>query len=221
MKRRKKAVALFSGGLDSTVCLCWALNEGYECLALTVHYGQKHSRERKSAEKITKLLKTERIEVNLKFPWLAQSSLVGRNLKVPRFKKSAGIPSTYVPGRNLIFASIGASLADAVEAEAVILGANSVDYSGYPDCRPVFYRAFKKAANLGTRKGIEGNPIEILTPLINFSKAQIIKMGLKLGAPLEHTWSCYKGGKKPCGVCDSCVLRAKGFREARMKDPAP
>lgn len=223
--KRQKAVVLFSGGLDSTTALCWALSRGYECLAVSFDYGQRHSRENAAARAIARRLGVKLYEIKMDFPWLKTSSLVNVKMKLPDVKlskigKKGEIPSTYVPGRNLVFASIGFSLADAAGAAAVVLGPNVVDYSGYPDCRPAFYRALEKAAAHGTRSGAGGRKIKLLTPLIKLSKAGIARLALKLGAPLELTWSCYSGGKNPCGHCDSCKLREKGFRDAGLKDPA-
>lgn len=222
---KKKAVVLFSGGLDSTTALCWALSKGYECLAVSFDYGQRHARENASARAIARRLGVKLYEIKLDFPWFDSCSLVNSKLKLPdvklsRIGRKGDIPSTYVPGRNLVFASAGVSLADAVGAAAVVLGPNVVDYSGYPDCRPEFYRALEKAAAFGTRRGATGGKIKFLTPLIKLSKAGIARLGLKLKAPLELTWSCYRGGKRPCGHCDSCKLRAKGFADAGLKDPA-
>lgn len=222
---KKKAVVLFSGGLDSTTALSWALARGYECLAVSFDYGQRHDRENAAARAITRRLGVKLYEIKLDFPWFASCSLVNKKLKLPDVKLSkigrkGEIPSTYVPGRNLVFASAGFSLADAVGAEAIVLGPNIVDYSGYPDCRPEFYRALQRAAAYGTRRGANGRPIKILTPLIKLSKAGIARLGAKLKAPLELTWSCYAGGRRPCGRCDSCKLRAKGFADAGLKDPA-
>ncbi len=221
---KKKAVVLFSGGLDSTTALSWALAKGYECLAVSFDYGQRHSRENAAARAIARRLGVKLYEIKLDFPWFASCSLVNKKLRLPDVKLakigSGDIPSTYVPGRNLVFASVGFSLADAVGADAIVLGPNVVDYSGYPDCRPEFYRALEKAAAFGTRRGAGGRKIKILTPLIALSKAGIAKLGARLKAPLELTWSCYSGGKKPCGHCDSCKLRAKGFADAGLADPA-
>lgn len=222
---KKKAVVLFSGGLDSTTALCWALSKGYECLAVSFDYGQRHARENACARAIAGRLGVKLYEISLAFPWFASCSLVNRKMKLPDAElssigKKGGIPSTYVPGRNLVFASAGISLADAAGAAAVVLGPNVVDYSGYPDCRPEFYRALEKAAAFGTRSGATGDRIKLLTPLIKLSKAGIARLGLKLKAPLELTWSCYSGGRSPCGRCDSCKLRAKGFRDAGFADPA-
>lgn len=224
-KINKKAVVLFSGGLDSTTALCWALSKGYKCLAVSFDYGQRHSRENAAARAIARRLGVKLYEIKLDFPWFKTSSLVNGAMKLPDVKLSkigrkGEIPSTYVPGRNLVFASAGFSLADAEGAAAVILGPNVVDYSGYPDCRPEFYRALEKAAAYGTRRGASGEGIKLLTPLIKLSKADIVRLAVKLHAPLELTWSCYKGGRKPCGHCDSCKLRAKGFADAGIADPA-
>ncbi len=220
----KKAVVLFSGGLDSTTCLYWALSKGYEPVALNVNYGQKHEREVKAAQAICKKLNVELIKIKFNFPWLAAATtLVGKNSKLPdepltKIKNSKRIPSTYVPARNLVFVSAAASLADSIGAEAIICGPNAIDYSGYPDCRPQFYKPLQKAVKEGTRKGAEGGEIKIITPIINKSKAQIAQLAYKLGVPVAMTWSCYAGGAKPCGKCDSCKLRAQGFKEAGLKD---
>lgn len=222
---KKKAVVLFSGGLDSSTALCWALSKGYECLAVSFDYGQRHARENDSARVIARKLGVKLYEIKLAFPWFSSCSLVNRKLKLPDVKSSAigrggAIPSTYVPGRNLVFASAGISLADAVDAGAVVLGPNVLDYSGYPDCRPEFYRALEKAAAFGTRRGAGGRRIKLLTPLIRLSKAGIVRLAVRLKVPLALTWSCYSGGTRPCGRCDSCKLRARGFAEAGAEDPA-
>lgn len=223
--KKQKAVVLFSGGLDSTTALCWALAKGYDCLAVSFDYGQRHARENAAARAIARRLGVRLYEIKLAFPWFASCSLVNKKLKLPDVKpeqigRKGAIPSTYVPGRNLVFASVGFSLADAEGAAAIVLGPNVVDYSGYPDCRPEFYRALQAAAAFGTRRGALGRPIKILTPLIKLSKAGIARLGVKLKAPLELTWSCYSGGRRPCGGCDSCKLRAKGFAQAGFADPA-
>lgn len=221
---KKKAVVLFSGGLDSTTCLYWALEQGYACEALTVSYGQRHDREVLSAEMITKNLGVKLHKIQLNLPWLADvCSLVDKNKDLPDIPlediPSSGIPSTYVPGRNLMFLSIAASLADSIGAEAIVAGPNAVDFSGYPDCTPAFFKAAGDAINRGTKLGVtEG--IEVLAPLMRLSKTQIVRLGAKLQVPFGLTWSCYAGGKKPCGHCDSCKLRAKGFAEAGVKDPS-
>lgn len=220
----KTAVVLFSGGLDSTTALCWALARGYECRAVSFGYGQRHAKENRSAARIARLLGVKLYDIKLDFPWLAASSLVDGKKRLPEIKLAkigaGGVPSTYVPGRNLVFASIGVSLADAIGASAVVMGPNVIDFSGYPDCRPAFYRALEKAVCAGTKAGAQGKKIKLLTPLIHLSKRDIIKLAVRLKAPLKYTWSCYAGGARPCGKCDSCKLRAKGFAEAGISDPA-
>ncbi len=220
-KDRKKAVVLFSGGLDSTTCLYWALAQGYTCETLTVTYGQKHAREIESARAIAAKagVKTHFIELNL--PWLASSSLVDPKQEIPTHDlqeiEQLHIPSTYVPGRNLLFLSLAGSLLDSIGADSIIAGPNAVDFSGYPDCTPAFYEAAAQALTRGTQKGV-GEGIEVLAPLMHLSKADIVRLAHSLHVPFELTWSCYAGGDKPCGKCDSCKLRAKGFLEAGVKD---
>lgn len=219
----KKAIVLFSGGLDSTTCLYWALNKGYQCQTLTVSYGQKHAREVRAAQEITSRLGVQQHRLTLDLPWLAASSLVDAAQPIPQHPleeiTNGTIPSTYVPGRNLVFLSLAASLADAVGADAIVAGPNAVDFSGYPDCTPAFFEAAGLAINRGTARGVQSG-IEVLAPLMDLSKADIVKLGAQLGVPFELTWSCYQGGDKPCGVCDSCQLRARGFAEAGVTDGA-
>jgi len=201
--------------MDSTTCLWWAMSKGYECRALTVSYGQKHEKEVAAARALAKKAGAQMHFVKLNMPWLAgATSLVG-GAKIPSHEiKNIGkqLPSTYVPARNLVFVSLAASLADSIGAETIILGPNAVDFSGYPDCTPKFYKPLSQALKAGTRLG---KNFKLLTPLINLSKAEIVKLGQKLNAPLEETWSCYNGGKTPCGKCDACKLRAEGFKQAR------
>ena len=224
-KKIKKAIILHSGGLDSTTCLYWALSKGYQCVSLNISYGQKHKKERDCCRKICKDLNVKLIEISLNLPWLKDvTSLVGGskvtipNEPLSQIKSMGRLPSTYVPARNLIFASIAASLADSIGASAIVLGANSVDYSGYPDCRPRFYIPLERAIFEGTRSAVGGPRIEVLTPLLKLSKAQIAELGAKLGVPFGKTWSCYRGGAKPCGKCDACRLRKAGFEKAKIKD---
>lgn len=220
----KRAVVLLSGGLDSATCLYWAKARGYRVEALAVRYGQRHHRELASARALARAAGARLREVDLPLPWLKTSSLVDRGRRLPDvpLKRigSGGIPSTYVPGRNTLFVALGVSLADAVGAELVVVGANALDFSGYPDCRPAFYRAFGRVARLGTRRGAQGRGLRIAAPLLRLDKAAIVRRALRLGVPLRLTWSCYRGGRAPCGRCDSCKLRAKGFREAGSEDPA-
>ncbi|MCP4482705.1 MAG: 7-cyano-7-deazaguanine synthase QueC [bacterium] len=208
--KSKKAVVLLSGGLDSTTTLYWAIDQGYECYALIFNYGQKHYKEVKIAENIAKLLGVKYQIINLEFPWKG-SALLDKELTIPKNRNiDDNIPLTYVPGRNIIFLSIATSYAEVIKAETILIGANSIDYSGYPDCRPEFIKAMQNAIMLGTKDG----KINIETPLITLSKKDIILLGLSLGVPYEETWSCYIGEDEPCGVCDSCILRKKGFEEA-------
>ena len=220
-KARKKAVVLFSGGLDSTTCLYWALAHGYTCETLTVTYGQKHAREVASARKIAEKTGVVTHMVDVHLPWLSTSSLVDTAQTLPDNRvediEKHGIPSTYVPGRNLLFLSMAGSLADAIGADSIIAGPNAVDFSGYPDCTPAFYQAAAQALNHGTKQGVT-NGLEVLAPLMHLSKADIVRLADSLNVPFELTWSCYAGGEKPCGHCDSCKLRAKGFLEAGVTD---
>jgi len=205
----KKCVVLLSGGIDSTVTLYYARNKGYKCYALIFDYGQRHRREIRSAVAVANRAKVPYQILKIKLPWKG-SSLIDIKTKIPSHKQiGKSIPSTYVPGRNTIFLSFALSCAEAIGAAAIFIGANAVDFSGYPDCRPGYYTAFRKVVRSGTRAG----DIKVLTPLINLKKSQIIALGLKLGALLHITWSCYRGGKQPCGVCDSCRIRKKGFSE--------
>ena len=219
----KKAIVLFSGGLDSTTCLYWALDQGYTCETLTVSYGQKHVREVRAAQQIATRLGVKQHKVQLDLPWLASSSLVDDKQAIPDQPlaeiTNGQIPSTYVPGRNLMFLSVAASLADAIEADAIVAGPNAIDFSGYPDCTPQFFDTAAEAINLGTKRGVRQG-IAVLAPLMDLTKTDIVKLGAKLGVPFELTWSCYNGGDKPCGHCDSCKLRARGFAQAGVRDGA-
>ena len=219
----KKAVCLISGGIDSCVSACIAKNEGFEIYGLTFNYGQRHKKEIQQAKKIATILNVkDHIVLDIDLVKFGGSSLTdkSKNIVLDRKAEEIGtsIPSTYVPARNTIFLSFGLSYAEAIDADAVFIGATSTDYSGYPDCRPEYIKAFQKMANLATKRGVEGNPILIKAPLLYFSKSEIIKKGFELGAPLNETWSCYLGDKRACGRCDSCILRLKGFKEAGLKD---
>jgi 7-cyano-7-deazaguanine synthase len=211
-----------SGGLDSATTLYFAKKSGFNCYCLIFDYGQRHSREIQSAKKIAQSAKCPFKIIKINLPWKG-SSLLDKKISV--FKpanrqtgKPANIPSTYVPGRNIIFLSFALSFAEVIKAKAIFIGAHAQDYSGYPDCRPEFFRAFNKIISTGTKAGVEKKVLRIETPLIDKTKAQIIKMGSSLGVPFRLTWSCYKGGKVPCGECDSCHYRAKGFRQAGIRD---
>ncbi len=222
-KKSKTAIVLFSGGLDSTTCLYWALAQGYTCHTLSITYGQRHARELQSARQITQKLGVKAHFINLDLPWLATSSLVDDTRPLPNQSleeiHQTHIPSTYVPGRNLLFLALAGSLLDAIGADTIIAGPNAVDFSGYPDCTPDFYQAAAQALVRGTQQGVSQG-IEVLAPLMNLSKAEIVRLAASLHVPFELTWSCYAGGDKPCGVCDSCKLRAQGFKEAGVKDNA-
>lgn len=216
----RKAIVLLSGGLDSTTALYWAKSKGWAPVGLAVRYGQRHAKELKAARAVARRAKVPLHEVSLRLPWLSGSSLINARLRLPDLPPAkigaGGVPSTYVPGRNTVFLSLAASLADAAGADAVVIGANALDYSGYPDCRPAFTAAFEKTARAGTRR----TKLKVLAPLLRLDKAGIVRLAHEVGAPLELTWSCYAGTRRPCGRCDSCKLRAKGFREAGAADPA-
>ena len=215
------AVVVLSGGLDSTVCLALAWRDMGEVVALTVDYGQRHRLEIDRAASVAGAYGAEHVVVHLDLSRWGGSALTDASLEVPRPGDAGtlGVPVTYVPARNLVFLSLAAGLAEARGADAVYLGVKAVDYSGYPDCRPEFVEAFRSAAALGLKRGVEGRPLEFRTPLVHLSKAAIVRLGLQLGAPLGLTWSCYREGPTPCGDCDACCLRAKGFAEAGVPDP--
>lgn len=221
-RRKPRAVVLLSGGLDSTTAAAWAQAEGHDLYALSFDYGQRHKRELASARKVAKALGAREHRI-LKVPLgaLGGSALTDKAIAVPKAGKVIGnkIPSTYVPARNTVFLSLGLAYAEIVGAEAIVIGANALDYSGYPDCRPEYLAAFERMANLATKAGVEGARLRLLAPLVELSKADIVRLAAKLAAPLELTWSCYTGGRKPCGTCESCVLRRKGFEAAGVPDP--
>jgi len=218
-----KAVVLLSGGLDSCVAGVIAKEEYGEIFALTFSYGQSHLKELDSAKRIAKYLNArEHKIIQIDLSVFSTSSLIEGSDSIPQRKLEEiknGIPSTYVPARNIIFLSYALAYAENSDADAVFIGANAIDYSGYPDCRPEFIKAFQKVADVGTKRGVEGRGIQIKTPLLYLSKGEIIKKGLELQAPFHLTWSCYRGKEKACGRCDSCLLRLKGFKEAGCKDP--
>lgn len=220
----KKAVVLLSGGLDSTTILYWAKKQGFRCYCLIFDYGQRHSREIESAKKIAQRTNCRWEIVKFNLPWKG-SSLLDKRIALPKRTRTPvhqsirAIPSTYVPARNTIFLSFAVSYAERIGAEAIFFGANQIDFSGYPDCRSEFISLFNKLVKSGTRSGVSGKRIKVFAPLINKTKGEIIRLGLRLNVPYELTWSCYWGGKKPCGKCDSCLFREKGFKEAGVKDP--
>lgn len=217
----RKAVVLLSGGIDSSTALAIAGDMGYKVHALTILYGQRHEREVESAKMVANAFNVEEHRI-MELPeglFSASALTYDGDVPVDGYLERDGIPSTYVPARNLVFLSIAVSWAEAMDADAVFIGVTSVDYSGYPDCRGEFIEAFREASALATRRGVEGNPVKILTPLIDLSKGDIIRRGMELGLDYSLTWSCYKGGERACGRCDSCRYRLKGFREAGIDDP--
>jgi len=218
----KKAIVLLSGGLDSATTLYIALDRGYECHCLIFDYGQRHKKEVRRAQRIAKKAGCSHRVIRLSFPWQG-SALLDRNARLPvgrSFSEMAkGIPSTYVPARNTIFISMAAGWAEVIGAEAVFIGANALDFSGYPDCRPEYFEEFNKLLRSGTKSGVEGKAIKVEAPLVDKRKSEIVEIGDRLAVPFRLTWSCYEGGKRPCGRCDSCILRKKGFEEAGSKDP--
>jgi 7-cyano-7-deazaguanine synthase len=223
---KKKAVCLISGGLDSSVVTFLAQQQGYEIYGLSFRYGQRHIRELSCAKKIVKKVRAKDhliFDVNLlRFGGSSLFTTTSGSIKNHSVKNiGKTIPSTYVPARNTVFLSLALAYAEALDADAIFIGANAVDYSGYPDCRPEYLRAFQQLASLATRKGVEGKTIHIEAPLLHLSKAEIIKTGLRLKVPFADTWSCYRGERKACGTCDSCILRLKGFKEAASMDPLP
>ncbi len=219
-----RAVLLLSGGLDSYTAGAIARAQGYDLFALTVRYGQVHAREVEAAREVGRDLGVARhIELDVDLAAFGGSALVGDGA-VPKDRAldAGGIPSTYVPARNTIFLSLALAWAEVVSAEAIVIGVNALDYSGYPDCRPEYLEAFERLAALATRAGVEGKPMRIVAPLLRLSKGEIIRRGLELGLHYSITHSCYDPGPRgeSCGRCDSCRLRAKGFEEAGLADPA-
>jgi 7-cyano-7-deazaguanine synthase len=219
----ERAVLLLSGGLDSYTAGAIARADGYELHALTLRYGQVHAREVMAARAVARDLGVvQHIELDVDLAAFGGSSLVGSG-DVPKGREldADDIPSTYVPARNTIFLSLALGWAEVVSAGAIVLGVNALDYSGYPDCRPEYLAAFEKLASLATKAGVEGQPLRIVAPLLHMTKAQIVGRGLALGLRYELTHSCYDPGPsgEPCGACDSCRLRARGFAEAGTEDP--
>jgi 7-cyano-7-deazaguanine synthase len=222
----KKAVCLLSGGLDSSTCLALARRDDFDCYALSFDYGQRHRIELDCAAKVAASLgAAERRVVRFDLRQFGHSALTS-DVAVPKGRSAesmaAGIPVTYVPARNTIFLSFALAWAETLEASDIFIGVNALDYSGYPDCRPEYIEAFERMANLATKAAVEGRTrIHIHTPLILLSKAQIVKLAAGLGLDFRLTHSCYDpdGSGRPCGACDSCILRRKGFEEAGLADP--
>ena len=221
MSESRRAVVLLSGGLDSATVLAMAREQGYECFALSVSYGQRHVAELRAADRVVRALGAaahQTLHVNLDA--VGGSSLTDLSMAVPE-SPAAGIPSTYVPARNTLFLSMALGWAEVLGAQDLFIGVNAVDYSGYPDCRPEFIAAFERLAEVATRAGVEGRRFHIHAPLLRLSKAEIIREGTRLGVDYALTVSCYQADEqgRACGRCDSCRLRAEGFAAAGVCDP--
>ena len=217
-----KAIVLLSGGLDSTVCMAVARDQGFESLPISFNYQQRHAREVECARQVADFYKVNRhLVVDTNMAAIGGSALTDASLVVPSGDVARhDIPVTYVPARNLIFLSYALGYAEVTGADHIFIGVNALDYSGYPDCRPEFIQLFQQLADYSTKASVaDGRKIKIETPLIQLSKKQIVELGVKLAAPLELTTSCYRGGEVACGTCDSCLLRLKGFAEAGLTDP--
>jgi 7-cyano-7-deazaguanine synthase len=217
----KQAVVLLSGGLDSATVLAIARDQGYLCHALSMAYGQRHAAELAAASRVAQTLQAvEHKVVSIGLDSIGGSALTDAAIQVP-VEMGEGIPVTYVPARNTVFLALALGWAEVLEAHDIFIGVNAVDYSGYPDCRPQFIEAFEKLSNLATKAGVEGKSFHIHTPLIELTKAEIIRRGSVLGVDYSLTVSCYQANEagEACGVCDSCRLRAKGFAEAGLPDP--
>ena len=210
-----KAVVLTSGGLDSATVLAMAASRGRECYALSFDYGQRHRAELLAADRVSKSVPgTVHKVVSLDLSSIGGSALTDTDIAVPT-SPTEGIPVTYVPARNTVFLSIALGWAEVLDAQEIYIGVNAVDYSGYPDCRPSYYKAMNELIKQGTKCG----DIEVVTPIIQMEKPEIIQTGLDLQAPIHWSWSCYARGDKACGVCDSCALRLRAFQRLNMKDP--
>jgi len=223
MPDNMKAIVLLSGGLDSTTAAAMAQKEGWELYGLTIKYGQVHAAELAAARRVAAAMGFARhIELGVDLKAFGGSSLLGAgDIPKDRALDRTDIPSTYVPARNTVFLSLALGWAEVVGAERIVIGVNALDYSGYPDCRPDYIAAFEYLASLATRAGVEGRPLRIFAPLLPLTKAGIIRLGLELGVDYGLTHSCYdpRPDGRPCGHCDSCRLRAKGFAEAGVADP--
>lgn len=221
----RSAVVLLSGGLDSATCLAWALREGYSAHALTVDYGQRHAIEIERAALVARDLgATSHRVVAVDLSFLAGSALTDRSVSVPKTRSpvdiGAGVPTTYVPARNTVLLALALAWSESLGAIDLVIGVNAVDYSGYPDCRPAFLRAFESLAGCATKTGLDGEAWRIHAPLLELSKAEIVLRAVAWGVPYSATISCYDPGLSgaPCGACDACQIRARGFREAGVED---
>nr|WP_313378486.1 7-cyano-7-deazaguanine synthase QueC [Moraxella sp.] len=225
----QNAVVLLSGGLDSVTCLYWAKANYANVTAVSFNYGQRHNSELNAAKKIAATAQVNHRIIDIDLAQLGGSALTDASLMVPDAKQTDfsdnqhndSIPITYVPARNTIFLSYALALAEVTQSNAIVIGVNAVDYSGYPDCRPEYIEAFEKMANLATKAGVMGNHLHIATPLLHLSKAEIIKLGVSLGVDYALTVSCYRADSegRACGHCDSCYLRQQGFLQAEIDDP--
>jgi len=216
-----RAVALLSGGMDSVVAAAMIREEGYELVTLSIDYGQRHRSELVAAERLSRwLASSDHRVVKLDLRAIGGSALTD-DIPVPAAGTSTGVPVTYVPARNTVFLALALGLAEVVRAEALVIGANAVDYSGYPDCRPAFLDAFGRLAEVATKAGIEGHAPRVLAPIVKLSKSEIVRTGLRLSVPFAKTVSCYSATDegRACGQCDACRLRADGFRDAGVDDP--
>jgi 7-cyano-7-deazaguanine synthase len=224
--RKGEAIVLLSGGLDSATTAAWALAEGYSVSAISFDYGQRHRIELQAAKAVASDLGiSDHITLAIDLAAFGGSALVDQSIAIPKNRSedviSNGIPVTYVPARNTVFLSLALALAETRNASAIILGVNSIDYSGYPDCRPEFLNAFESLANLATKSGVEGTHLTVLAPLVSLTKPEIIRLGLSLHVDYGLTTSCYdpKESGQPCGECDSCLIRAAGFAAVNIPDP--
>lgn len=218
---KPKAVVLLSGGLDSATCLAIARDQGFDCFAMSFDYGQRHESELRAATNVAEAMGAAAFKViHINMGDIGGSALTDHSIAVPE-TPTEGIPVTYVPARNTVFLSLALGWAEVLDADAIFIGVNAVDYSGYPDCRPAFISAFESLANLATKRGVEGRPIRIQAPLLHLTKGQIIEMGTRLGVDYSLTVSCYQADSegRACGRCDSCRLRRAGFEQAGLQDP--
>jgi 7-cyano-7-deazaguanine synthase len=224
----ERSIVLLSGGLDSCVACAIAKEETDVIGSVTVNYGQKHVREINSALRISQHYAIPHFDVYMggfgdTLSMLHATALIDKSEDLPSDRRmsemTAAVPRSYVPGRNTIMLALAQSLAEALDADCIYTGFNAVDYSGYPDCRPIFVEAWNHLARYATKRGYQNRPIELRAPIVNLSKASVVRRGLDLAAPLALSWSCYQGGDKPCGRCDSCVIRWAAFHDQGMKDP--
>ena len=221
-RARHRTVVLLSGGMDSATSLYWSRARGDEVRPLSVLYGQRHARELRAARRLVTASGVAPLRTVIVPSIGLRSSLVGPGGRIRRSGLRPGIPSSYVPARNTILLALALAVAESERCDRIVLGINALDYSGYPDCRPEYLRAFRRLARLATKAGVERHAEpRVEAPLLRLTKAGIVRLGERLGVPWELTWSCYLGGDRPCGRCDSCRLRARGFAEAGVVDPTP